>query len=163
MGNYNNIKPDTSKYHMNWYKFLIYFGLFAGALVNFSIGITLITGDYYFVQTGELTADMVYGTFGSALKDIDQLYGMGAITMAVISIVLRNMLAGYRKRTLKYVNFLYGGMFAINVLYILAVIATIDEWVPMATSVFLAIAIHAFMWWANNKYFNKRSAIFIND
>ena len=46
---------------MAWYKFLIYFGLIASAILNTIYGLNYISGGIYFTQTnGEVSAQQVY-------------------------------------------------------------------------------------------------------
>ena len=61
---YNNSRESLdileTKYSMKWFKFLIYFSLFAGAAINISNGINLITGFIYSMQSsGEISAETV--------------------------------------------------------------------------------------------------------
>ena len=64
----------TKPLGMKWYKFLIYFALFAGAFVNFIYGINYISGGIYVVETNGLTtADTVYKLYGVGLQVVDIL------------------------------------------------------------------------------------------
>ena len=61
---------------MAWYKFLIYFSLIAGAVINIIYSFTYISGGIYYVQTdGKLSAEQVYSSYGISLQVIDILYG----------------------------------------------------------------------------------------
>ena len=73
------VAEPTAQFGMKWYKFLIYFALFLGAVVNFINGVNYLTGNIYFVQSGgEATAEMIYAFFGSSLKTIDIIFGIGS-------------------------------------------------------------------------------------
>ena len=62
-------QPVIAPPPMKWFKFLIYFSLFAGAALNLINGITTILGTQY----GE-HAELVYATFGS-LRTFDIVCG----------------------------------------------------------------------------------------
>lgn len=82
---------------MKWFKFLIYFALFAGAVINLAYGITYISGDIYEIQTnGQATSEMVYSLF-SGLKAVDVFYGVVMILIGGFSIFTRFRLSQYRK------------------------------------------------------------------
>ena len=48
---------------MKWYKFVIYFQLFAAALLNLGSGIALFTGSQYGLNSYELK--LLYGVLGN--------------------------------------------------------------------------------------------------
>ena len=83
----NTSEPELG---MAWYKFLIYFALFAGAVINLLYGINYISGEIYFVETnGEVSAEQVYAYYGNALQTIDIIYGIFLITFSIFAIVVR--------------------------------------------------------------------------
>lgn len=45
------VSTSVVQHPMKWFKFLIYFALFAGAVINLVYGFNWISGDIYFVQT----------------------------------------------------------------------------------------------------------------
>lgn len=76
---------------MKWFKFIIWFSLFAGALLNLVSGIRYINGSIH----GEY-AEMLYEIYGS-MRTIDLVYGCFMVFIALYAIFTRIMLAGYRK------------------------------------------------------------------
>lgn len=146
---------------MKWYKFLIYFALFAGAVLNFANGISYITGSVYFVQTnGDLTADMVYMVYPS-LKVINIIYGIAVIGLAAMCIVTRMKLAGYKADGPKFLYITYGVGTAIGLIYALVIGITTGISVVDATLIapIIVMIIYLFL---NYKYFSKRSHMFRN-
>ena len=91
---------------MKWYKFLIYFALIAGAVVNFATGITMVTGSVYEVQSG-VSADTVYSMY-DGLKTIDVIYGLALFAVAILGFVTRSKLANYKADGPKFVYMVYG-------------------------------------------------------
>ena len=73
--------PSYGALPMNWYKFLIYFALFASCVINAITGIGLMTGMIY----GEASS-YVYAFFGG-LRVVDLLIGAVMICVAVLAII----------------------------------------------------------------------------
>ena len=101
---------------MRWYKFLIWFSLFLGALVNAVGGIMALTGAQY----GE-DAQLVYAFFGNGLKAFDVFYGVLLLGMAVATILVRQGLAHYKKEAPMCYLALMGANIALSVVYALGV------------------------------------------
>ena len=72
----NNQYVPGNQYPMKWYKFLIYFALFAGAVLNAISGIQMLTGAHY----GGV-ADYVYAIF-DGLQIVDVLMGLATLALA---------------------------------------------------------------------------------
>ena len=75
---------------MKWHKFLIYFALFASAVINLVNALQLITG----LQYGD-AADAVYAMF-STLKVLDIGYGVILLATVVYTVVTRFYLAKFK-------------------------------------------------------------------
>ena len=83
---------------MNWYKFIIYFQLFACALLNTITGIMYLTGAHY-----QGKADLVYAFF-AGLRAVDIIMGIIVLGMAALAIYVRQCLAHYKAGApMKYV------------------------------------------------------------
>lgn len=144
---------------MGWFKFLIYFGLFAGALINISTGMQLVTGLIY----GE-DADLVYRYF-DGLQTLDVIVGLCLIAIAALGVYTRFQLSSYRAKGPKFLNYVYIGSAAINLIYLIGVYvvlpaeaaATLDS-----TSTITSIVVSVAMVFANTKYFAQRSHLFVN-
>lgn len=86
---------------MKWFKFIIWFQLFASAIGNLYNGIQYLTGDLY----GEAT-EVMYEVFTS-LKTLNTVYGYFCIFIALYAIVTRFMLSGFKSIGPKLLYFLY--------------------------------------------------------
>ena len=75
---------------MKWYKFVIYFQLFAAAVFNVGAGIIFFTGSHYGLDSFELK--LFYGVL-SNLKTLDICMGIVSIFLAVFAIIVRQKLA----------------------------------------------------------------------
>lgn len=141
---------------MKWFKFMIYFVLFASAVICLSNGIRLMTGAVY-----EDSADLMYAMF-DGLQILDIIVGALMVGMAALSIYARFRLAGYYKDGPKMLTYVYVADIAVSLIYLigLAIVAGGDlvselfvEYVPtMAYSVALIFA--------NYSYFKKRECMF---
>ena len=78
---------------MGWFKFLIYFALWAGALLNIANGIMQITG-YIYLQEG-VEPEIVYRAFPD-LKFFDVLFGFATCLLGIFVIVTRFSLAKFK-------------------------------------------------------------------
>ena len=146
---------------MKWFKFLIYFGLFAGAVMNALSGIGLLTGAAY----GEY-ADAVYETF-QGLMPLDMLVGVILLALAAFEVVVRFRLAKYCKNGPKLLIILYVVILAVNLVYAVsasAILSTVPgtETLDIASQVSSTCTSVA-MIVANTVYFKKRSHLFVND
>ena len=91
--------PFTSLIPMNWYKFLIYFSLYASAITSFVSGIMFVTGYIYSIQSGgSMDAYMVYMQYGKGLMISDIVYGVLSIAYAVLALIVRKSLASFKKK-----------------------------------------------------------------
>ena len=78
---------------MKWYKFVIYFTLFASALIDLGNAVSYFRGTVY----GDVdTIAAVYYIFPS-MKPLDIIIGIALIGMAVFSIYTRFALAGFKR------------------------------------------------------------------
>lgn len=143
---------------MGWYKFLIWFSLFAAALLNTASGLKLLTGSVY----GE-EADQIYA-FYDGLKGLNVVTGLGLIGMAVLAIVTRISLANYKKNGPKMIVALNLISAAIGLVYVIGVnsilsaanvhIDTSSDYSSLVSSLILALI--------NYNYFKKRAHMFVN-
>lgn len=163
----------TAEPSMKWYKFLIYFALFAGALLNVGNAFTAFTGAHY-----DGSAKYVYAMFGG-LQAVDIIYGVVLIGLAVAAIYVRQQLAHFKKGAPKMFLVLYGANAVVGILYLAAVLvialasvsgylsAYVDpidvalEIVPVA-QIFLTIIGAAIYLVLNKIYFDKRAHLFTN-
>ncbi len=86
-------------HQMGWYKFLIYFALFAGAFFNACYAVLYMTGNIY--KTEQIDPLAVYSLYPS-VKAVDIVYGILLLVLAVFMIVTRFQLSGLKKNGPKW-------------------------------------------------------------
>ena len=151
-----------AEYPMKWFKFLIYFSLFAGALLNLSNGINYITGNIYMIEIN-VSAEIVYGFWWQGLKTADIIYGALMIASAVVAVVARFKLAKFKEDGPKFLYATYAiDMVSPVLYYVLARMLTghqeiFSEWVP---TLMVGIVGSTIMLWTNYRYFSKRDELF---
>ena len=143
---------------MRWYKFLIWFSLFLGALVNFGAGIASLTGATY----GD-DAALVYA-FYQGLKPVDVIYGVVLVLLAVATIAVRQELAHFKKDGPLHYLVLIGANIVIALVHLIALaavtglrigdLADSSTWGSMFASAVLIVV--------NYLYFGKRKHLFCN-
>ena len=148
-------------YPMNWYKFVIYFALFAGAVLNAISGILHLTGSVWEMQN--VSADMVYAVFGG-MQAVDIIYGIGAIALAAFNIVTRMHLAKFRKTGPKFLSVCYGVAVGLTLLYIIltSAVTGISIGDLVGATEILQLVVSIVMLVVNVVYFNKRASLFVN-
>jgi len=147
---------------MAWYKFLIYFALIAGAILNIIYGINYITGGIYFSQTnGQVSAEDVYYYYGNGLRFVDILFGLFLIAFAVFGIVLRNRLAKFKPDAPKLVYIFYAVLAGGSLLYAILVAAITST--QIGASQVLSIITSIVFLILNIMYFRKREHLFIEE
>lgn len=152
-----NIQPALG---MGWFKLLIYFGLWAGALLNFGTAISLLTGSVY----GEKeVVELVYAVFPD-LKPVDLIVGISLIALAIWGIITRFRLSGYHKNGLLCLNCTYAAGAIINLGYLLAAgsIVSFDVLGDSITSSITSVVVSIVMIIVNTVYFGKRKHLFVN-
>lgn len=150
-------KRPVNAMGMGWFKFLIYFALFAGALMNAYTGIQLLTGSHY---GGE--AELVYTVF-KGLKFVDMLVGVLTIGLAVLGIYTRFRLAGYHNNGPTLLTCLYVCAMITNLIYVIGVQFSVSEYSLDLdfTSFYTNIASSCVMCVINYYYFKKRAHMFL--
>lgn len=140
---------------MKWYKFVIYFQLFATAVLN------LLDGILSFVNPGyALDTDLFISVRYPALVPIDIINGVFLLAFAVLAIVIRNMLTNYKKNAPKYyIGFLILTQ-AVSLIYNVVLNIMTSNTGDIATDiVYSAIAVIITVT-LNHKYFSKREHLF---
>lgn len=158
-----NYGMHTQYTPMNWFKFLIYFMLFADAVISVTNAYGFITGSIYSViSAGEYTAADIYGKYGVALRIADMLYAACLIIFAVLTVVARYRLAGFKKDGPVYLYVAYTLSIVFSLAYAIAenIIMGIDYQV-IASAVVSMIPQAVFVY-LNYLYFKKRKHLFVN-
>ena len=150
---------------MAWFKFIIYFQLFANAAGNLIIAFMWITGLHYGESAG------LYYEVCPPLKAVDVIYGLICIACAVGAILVRQKLAHYKKSAPAW----YIGFIAVSL--ILSLISSVAVYlaVTFASEGYLEIKLAELMRYAviviagvcfhiplNYVYFIKRKDLFVN-
>ncbi len=146
---------------MTWYKFLIYFALFAGATINTLYGFVFLTGGIYEVESqGQWTAEQIYSYYGEGLQILDIMRGLFMLGFSVFQIILRYKLAHFKPDAPKllYINvaLMTGGSFLYRILS------------ACITGKFSASSVISFVGGIlllifNIKYFEKRKHLFVEN
>ncbi len=144
---------------MKWFKFLIYFSLFASAATNFINAFPYFTGSMY----GE-DAEMIY-IFFPEIQVLNIITGIISLCIAALAIFTRFQLAGFKKNGPNLISVLYVITIVVNVGYIVALGAILgfDKLAPNNfVSLFAVIITSVVMIIVNRIYFNKRKFMFVN-
>lgn len=151
--------PDKFNGHqMGWYKFLIYFALFAGAFFNVCYAVLYMTGSIY--ETEQIDPLTVYSLY-PGVKAVDIVYGILLLVLAAFMIVTRFQLSGLKKNGPKMVVALYGLNIAIAIIYAILISCTTDYMAFDASTVGQCV-IPVVMAIVNKVYFDRRKDIFVN-
>jgi uncharacterized membrane protein len=156
----NTVQPQANEAQplpMKWYKFLIFFALWAGALLDLFSGVSTLTGMPYTAQG--VTPKQVYGYFGAGLHILDVVVGILMIGLAVFAIVVRFRLSGYKKDGPKLLLLLYGVSAVVSLVYTFAA-GAITSTNIFETSTVTNLAVSVVMIIVNRIYFQKRSHLF---
>ena len=160
------VPADPAKvYRMAWFKFIIYFQLFANAVLMLFNAVSGISGLGY----GD-SAELIYAVC-PMLKAVDVIYGVLCLAFAVTAVLVRQRLVRYRKNApVLYLGYV-GTVMAAGLIYTFAGVAalgTLSAFVmDAATSGIvgnvLGTVIGAAVFFPLNYiYFKKRKELFIN-
>ena len=148
-------QPDPP---MKWHKFLIYFSLWAGALINFFNGLQLLNGSIY-----QGNADQVYSVF-SGLKTVDMIFGIIYIAIAIFMIYVRFQLAGFKRGAPGKLISLY--VIQLVALFAYTLVASVTIHIPWAeifsSSIIPSLIVSIVMIFVNRYYYSKRAHLFVN-
>ncbi len=172
-GNYGDYKTEDSPsaqpdMPMKWYKFLIYFSLFAGAVISFLTAMAYFTGAMYIAEDGTIISDIVYMVFPS-LKTVDVIFASYYLVMTVLMVFTRFQLSSFKRRGPRLVIFLYIAEAVSYVLYLVMVLFALEgnglvdpSSIVDGASMGSTIATSIVMAIINHVYFKKRAHLFVN-
>lgn len=139
---------------MKWFKFLIYFGLWIGALIYLSrAGIALTGADYY-------DAVLLYELF-PALRLLDILYGVLLLGCAAFTVYTRYALARFRRNGPTCLFVLYCAGTILTCLYSAAA-CTIQGYAVTEMGLGQTLLSGAIALLIHVAYFRKRQHLFVN-
>lgn len=154
---------DTKVWGMGWYKFLIWFALFAGALLNVVQGAKQVLGLGYPAMYGYSAKEMgavVYAAFPQ-MHAVDIMYGILLIALAVFGVYTRFRLSSFKANGPKCLNLVYILGFALTLLY--TVLSTVFVGESTFTASFFGSVIGTGVMLAINiNYFGHRKHMFVN-
>ena len=157
--------PQAPVLTMKWYKFLIYFLLFAIGILNVIGGITALTGAQYTAENGENVSKAVYVLFPD-LKTIDIIYGIACVLLGVFQFYIRFQLAKYKAKAPSYILAMYVATAVITAIYSFAVVGIVpdeivshSELIGQGVGAIIGAGVMAFL---NKIYFDKRKHLFVN-
>ena len=142
---------------MKWHKFLIYFALWAGAILNGLSGLQTLFGCF----GGELAP--IYDAY-PVLLALDLFSGLCLVGIAVFQFITRNALARLSRKAPQMVVWLYASTVILSVLQVLAVwlVSGVGLSYVMTPEMWLILIGGALMTWANQVYCRKRAAMFVH-
>lgn len=150
-------------YPMKWHKFLVYFALWAAAILHLFNGIMAITGKQYEAQG--VRASLIYSFFPS-LKTGDVIYGVLLIGLAAVTVITALKLLKFKKGAPMWLKMLYLLGLIASLFYVIIVTSALKKY-NADTSEFVGNAvisaiISVAMIAINHVYYGKREAMFIN-
>ncbi len=140
---------------MRWFKFLIYFVLFATAALYIYEGVNVLLGGQYAVPAIEAREAF------PGLAKIDIFYAIGSIFLAGFAIFARFGLAAYRSVGLGSLNIVYALNMALVMFYVIAVLM-VTNGEALDTVTLFHIPFDLVMIAVNSAYFKKREKLFVN-
>ena len=151
-------RPESDvKLGMKWYKFLIYFLLWAGAILNFLNAIAMLTGSIY--EAEGVPAHTVYDVFPE-LKSIDLIFGILLIALSIYQIVVRFALAKFKHNAHSMLKQMYICSICWEMLYAILVTNAIGSSVIIEALVSSAVRFVIIL--IDEKYFKNRAHLFTN-
>lgn len=149
-------QPGPVALPMRWFSFLIYFSMFAGAFISVINAIMMFSGGHYQGQ-----AALVYYTF-PGIKTVDMLCGVLYLGLAVLYVVTRFSLAGYKSNGPKLLYASYVVSTIIEIVYAVLVAGATSGEVNVIGSSIPSIISTAVVLCLNVVYFKKRAHLFCN-
>ena len=161
---WDEIKRNNCIYNENgvtmgigWLKFIVYFQLFASAVLSLINGIVFMSGALYGPQR-----ERVYQIFPS-LQPMDVCMGIYSIIMAALCIVARFQLTGLKKTGPTMYYIIYISNVVLSLIYVFVVYGGIlGELTAVPSSTFTSIASSVAFFVINIQYFGKRKIVFKN-
>lgn len=143
---------------MKWFKFIIYFQLFASAVISVITAITMFTGAHYQGQ-----ADRVYSYF-PGLKGLDVFYAIALLALAAFAIITRQNLAKFRKNGPKFYFIMIIAGIVVALIYSIAgsSILHVSLGEVMDASSVSSLVVNIALLIINIIYFKKREDLFVN-
>ncbi len=135
---------------MGWYKFMIYFQLFAGAVLDFFLAFRYFGAAQYLNQ---------YAAYGdpSPLYPMFIILGIASAVFGILSIYCRMLLARFSKKALTALYVMYGINIAIGLIAFIGANTSGATETSSSTAGSIAVLV------VNVMYYKKRAHLFVND
>lgn len=151
----------ASGYPMAWFKFLIYFMLFANAAINIFTAVTYLTGSVYLGEDMTMSDVEALYMFYPTAKMIDVIYGVLLIALAAYAIFTRFQLSGFKRRGPFLFILMYVLNLVIGLLYSISIMVTLGasplDYISLVPSIITSVV----MIFVNVVYFKKREELFV--
>ena len=148
-------------YPMAWFKFLIYFMLFANAAINIFTAVTYLTGSVYLGENMTMSDVEALYMFYPTAKMIDVIYGVLLIALAAYAIFTRFQLSGFKKRGPFLFILMYVLNLVIGLLYSISIMFTLEAGLLDFISLVPPIITSVVMIFVNVVYFRNREELFV--
>lgn len=148
-------------YPMAWFKFLIYFMLFANAAINIFTAVTYLTGSVYLGEDMTMSDVEALYMFYPTAKMIDVIYGVLLIALAAYAIFTRFQLSGFKRRGPFLFILMYVLNLVIGLLYSISIMFTLEAGLLDFISLVPPIITSVVMIFVNVVYFRKREELFV--
>lgn len=148
-------------YPMAWFKFLIYFMLFANAAINIFTAVTYLTGSVYLGEDMTMSDVEALYMFYPTAKMIDVIYGVLLIALAAYAIFTRFQLSGFKRRDPFLFILMYVLNLIIGLLYSISIMFTFETGLLGFISFVPSIITSVVMIFVNVVYFRKREELFV--
>ncbi len=147
-------------FSMNWYKFLVYFALWAGAVANLFSAIQIVTGANY-----EGNADVVYRMF-PAMHAGDIIAGILVFGVAALGILTAIKLLKLSAAGPKLLLGVYAMNLLVQIFYVVFTLVATEGMLRvfdvLTPTVIASLGVSLAMIAINRIYFKKRESIFVN-
>lgn len=152
----NGVNQHTMKWHNA--KIILFI---IGALANFGTGGQHISGNIYNTSSLEFNPEMIYSTYGSALKSIDVIYGITLVILAIIQIYICISLKKMKRNSPAMFTRVYSIGIGVNLMYNISSALIIGVYTNIVSSIFATIMCSMFAW-LDHTYYKKREYMFRN-
>lgn len=164
----NGLNPSqyAAAQKLGFYKFIIYFQLFAVMAFYFFMAVLMFTGAYW-SMTGGVSAQDIYSAYPDMVI-ADYTYGILLIGLGVYALCVRFWLAQFRSYALMTYVMLYGAATILSFLYIVCQYLCTNEmvdpviyWASVLPSIVSSLIAAAIWITISCIYFNKRKSLFV--
>lgn len=144
---------------IGWFKFIVYFQLFASAVLGVINAITLMSGAHY---GGSIERSLVYAYY-SGLQAVDVIMGIIMLILAAMCIVTRFQLTGLKKSGPAMYYGVYIANIVVSIIYVILVCGVfIGDFSAIPSQSITSCVSGVIFLVINITYFGKRKLVFKN-